>query len=121
MSTFFGGLMYKLFILFLLNGLIPFTAMAEVVKCTATETSKVKSFWFSRVTHEYKPQWLEGEVNLGLFNGKKRLLTKMAPRQNAINYVGYYNDEDFFLSLGEYRGEGHYKNALLTYKYQRNS
>lgn len=90
-------------------------AHAEIVTCKTTNKSKIKNVRLVRVEHNYEPQWLEGEVKIGLFE-KERVVVEDAPRGQSLNYIDYEYKGQFWLELGPYKGAGVYSNAKLSYK-----
>lgn len=94
-------------------------AHAEIVNCKTTNKSKIKSIRLVRAEHDYQPQWLEGEVDLGILSKNERVVVADAPRNQNLNYTDYEHNNEFWLELGPYRGQGTYKNAKLSYTYKR--
>lgn len=96
-------------------------AFAETIDCESKNNSKIKSLRLVRVEHDYQSQWLEGEVNFGIFSSNDRVIVVDSPRNNNLSYIDSEFRGEFLLELGQFHGAGSYPKSNLTYTFHKQS
>ncbi|HEX4925237.1 MAG TPA: ankyrin repeat domain-containing protein [Bdellovibrionales bacterium] len=89
------------------------SAQAETLTCRS-KTDSSFSLKAAPPRLATTPPSLKAEIKESAFD-KEHFTLKAAPRGAALNYSDYWNPKAFWLSLGDFKGEGRYEAATLTF------